>query len=509
MITRKWFVVSVVLAVVVLLASTAFFAFWLNDEARFIRAVQDGDVNTVSTMLNKNGNLAQTKLHHRKAGTATPVLYIALGRGHNEIVRLLLSHGTSPKSYPRALRYANNTEIAELLIEHGADVNWQDENNSTPTALHFFAAIGNTRLAELVINHGADVNAKSKHGVTPLHKAAREGRLNAAKLLVSNGADLNARSKKNKTPFDCAVFPVWNEDAYRLEQRRIRRCKEVAAYLLACGSAHTIFDLAWLGDMERLAKEIKSDPSLVNARANGEPLLFAAVRGGNAKVVEYLITHGTQLKVTGRFHQTPLQLAAYMGYTDIARVLLDNGSDIDERGPWGETALHWAAVRGNGDVAALLLERGADANSRTSSHTVDLNVRTRYDADPVERELRWFKIHQKQETARRLGIGLQVAVPPRLAFTKGDTPIHAATYWNHADIVRLLIGKDADINRANRWGARPLHYAVVCRYHDIAKMLLDSGVDPKAKTYKMTPVEIARKVKDKKLVKLLTERKKP
>lgn len=483
---------------VVLLAAGAGFSFLPDEEARFIRAVQDGDVKTVSAMLSKDNEFVHVR-QRRKAGSE-PVLYIAVRSGRIEIVKLLLSNGASPKSYPGTVRYARKTEIAEVLIEYGADVNWKDENNSSPTALHFFAAIDHTKLVELVIKHGADVNVTNRAGETPLHQAGREGRLNAAKLLLSKGADLNARSKKNKTPFDCAVFPVWYVDAYHVEPERIRRCKEVAAYLLECGSAYSAFDLAWLGNLERLAETINSDSSLVHIPANGEPLLFAAVRGGNVKVVEYLITHGASLKVTGRFQQSPLQLAAYMGHTDIAGVFLHNGSDVDERGPWGETALHWAAVRGNDGAAALLLERGADANSRTSRHTCDLNVTTRIVEDPIERELRWFQTLEKQRASPRL----QVFVPSRLAFTKSDTPLHAAAYWNHADVVKLLIGSGADINRANSWGATPLHYAVVCRYHDITKLLLDNGADAKTKTHKLTPIEIARKVKDKKLVKLLT-----
>jgi ankyrin repeat protein len=63
------------------------------------------------------------------------------------------------------------------------------------------------------------------------------------------------------------------------------------------------------------------------------------------------------------------------------------------------------------------------------------------------------------------------------------------------------------MNRANCWGETPLHYAVVCRYYDIAQMLLDHGADSEAKTNKgLTLTEIAREVKDKKLLDLLNER---
>jgi ankyrin repeat protein len=272
------------------------------------------------------------------------------------------------------LRYAQDSETVELLIQYGADVNGRDENNSTPTALHFFAAIGNTESAKVIIDHGADLGAKNNHGLTPLHSAAQEGRLDAAKLLVSRGADINARSRGNKTPFDHAARPVWDEDWYRLRRERVGRCKEVAAFLLSRGSSHTIFDLAWLGDLKQVDGFIREDASLVNAKANGEPLLFSAIRGGNSNIVDYLLKHGAQLKVTGRFRQSPLQLAAYMGYADIARVLLGHGADVNERGPWGETALHWAAVRGNTDVAAILLKSRADTDSQTLGQTVDLHV---------------------------------------------------------------------------------------------------------------------------------------
>jgi ankyrin len=504
MMAKKWLAVLVGLAGVLLLAAVTLFAFGEDDEERFIRAVQNGDIKTVSAMLSRNSELARAE-QRPKGGkeSITPVLYIAVAKGNKEIVGLLLSHGADPKSYPRALRYAKDLETAELLIEHGADVNWQDENSSTPTVLHFFAATDNTELAEVVINHGADLNAKNMNGETPLHSAAQEGCLNAAKLLVSKGADINAKSKNNKTPLDYAVRPVWDVDVYRLSHDRIRRCKEVAAYLLECGSVYTIFDVAWLGDLKRVEELIKGDPSLVNAQANKETSLFAAIRGGNAEVVEYLLKNGAQLGTKSRHRQSPLQVAAYLGYADVAQVLLNRGVDVDERGPWGETALHWAAVKGNRDVAALLLEKGADANIQTSAFTIDLNESMREDADPVERELSWFNTQEMQ----RANPHLQVMYPPRLAFTKGDTPLHAAAYWNHADIVTLLIGNGADINRTNSWGEAPLHYAVVCRYHDIAKLLLDSGADIKAKTHKMTLLEIARKVKDKKLVKLLTDRK--
>jgi len=47
--------------------------------------------------------------------------------------------------------------LAQVLIEHGADVNAQDDNKSTP--LHLASSGGHVELAQVLIEHGANVNA--------------------------------------------------------------------------------------------------------------------------------------------------------------------------------------------------------------------------------------------------------------------------------------------------------------------------------------------------------------
>jgi ankyrin repeat protein len=505
--------VVVVVALVALRVITA-----PDEETHFVRAVQDGDVATVAAMLDTRSDLAQLEPFHGikggKGGTE-PVLKTALWRGHTEVVRLLLDHGATPEKYPGLLVHAQNVEAAQLLIEHGADVNGHNEHGVV--ALHLFAGCDNTSMVEFLISRGADVNMRDGHGETPLHEAAKDGCLNAARILVAGGADIDARTEReNRTPFDYAVRPVWDEEAYRMDREKIRKLREVAAYLLSCGSTYTVFDLAWLGDVERLAKQLALDPSLASARANGEPVLFAAVRGANAKTVEYLLSHGAPLDVVGRFGQTPLQVAAYIGHAGVAEVLLSHGASVDARGPWGETALHWAAFRGNADVAVILLDRGADPSIPTTGHTIDLNV-TANDANPVERELKWFGILEDQ-----LRHGGQIMHLSRLAFTAGDTPLHVAAYWNRADVVKLLVARGADVKKTDRWGSTALHRAAasgygdgrapgaVAEFADITRQLLAAGADPLSKTPDgLTAVELARRIKNRELVQLLTSQKRP
>lgn len=77
----------------------------------------------------------------------------------------------------------NNLEVAEYLLEHGADVNAQDKGGLIP--LHNASSYGHLDIAALLIKHNTVVNATDKWGYTPLHEAAQKGRTQLCSLLVS------------------------------------------------------------------------------------------------------------------------------------------------------------------------------------------------------------------------------------------------------------------------------------------------------------------------------------
>lgn len=77
----------------------------------------------------------------------------------------------------------NNLEVAEFLLEQGADVNAQDKGGLIP--LHNASSYGHLDLAALLIKHNTTVNATDNWGFTPLHEAAQKGRTQLSALLVS------------------------------------------------------------------------------------------------------------------------------------------------------------------------------------------------------------------------------------------------------------------------------------------------------------------------------------
>ncbi|MCE9553204.1 MAG: ankyrin repeat domain-containing protein [Planctomycetes bacterium] len=72
--------------------------------------------------------------------------------------------------------------------------------NLNTTLIHAASYDGEADIAELLIQLGADVNARETNGRTPLHHAAYNGHLDVIDVLVRNGADLVAKDNSGMTP---------------------------------------------------------------------------------------------------------------------------------------------------------------------------------------------------------------------------------------------------------------------------------------------------------------------
>ncbi|XP_078689157.1 death-associated protein kinase 1-like [Branchiostoma floridae x Branchiostoma belcheri] len=140
--------------------------------------------------------------------------YTAVEKGNVQTVRRWLDAGVDVRAkrwWDRhnqiSLHVASlhgQTEVAALLIEHGADLEARDRDQGTH--LHLAAYRGHTGTCELLIRHGAVVTARDKYQDTPLHEAARGGHIGTCELLIRHGADVTARDRGQNTPlYDAAL----------------------------------------------------------------------------------------------------------------------------------------------------------------------------------------------------------------------------------------------------------------------------------------------------------------
>jgi len=127
-----------------------------------------------------SGNVEAVKKHISNGGEESKKIKDVFSRAvqldHAEIVDLLLASGTDLKAkLDGLLHHVKSVEVANLLIENGANVNANSQIGATP--LHsiilqqpaFDMNQNNiVQLAELLITKGANVNAVNDQGRTPL-----------------------------------------------------------------------------------------------------------------------------------------------------------------------------------------------------------------------------------------------------------------------------------------------------------------------------------------------------
>ncbi|MEM1244421.1 MAG: ankyrin repeat domain-containing protein [Pseudomonadota bacterium] len=106
-----------------------------------------------------------------------------LNQGHN--VNEIDEYGYTPLI---EAAIANRIDMAELLIQHGADVRQNDLTQRS--ALHWASDNHNLNFCKLLLDHRADVNAYSHSGQTPLVLPLLRGQQDLKNLLLHYGADL-------------------------------------------------------------------------------------------------------------------------------------------------------------------------------------------------------------------------------------------------------------------------------------------------------------------------------
>ncbi len=99
--------------------------------------------------------------------------------------------------------FTGDVSVMKQALAGGADPNTKDPQSGS-TLLAIAALMGHTEVVDLLLEHGADVNAKSRDGGTALHAAAFLGRAEIVKLLLDKGADTTLRNNIGSIAIDGA-----------------------------------------------------------------------------------------------------------------------------------------------------------------------------------------------------------------------------------------------------------------------------------------------------------------
>ena len=170
--------------------------------------------------------------------------------------------------------------------------------------------------------------------LTPLMRAAQDGRLGAVRYLLTSGVDVN---------------------------EKVDDLGGITALMLAAAGGHV-----------EVVKELLRAGADPNASAGiahvgfFTPLVMAMAppKKNRLELIDALIAGGAQLNPPVWYHESPLCTAVHMNDIELVIALLKRGSDVNWENQYGNTPLDAAVTDGNADVALvrLLLKAGADPN---------------------------------------------------------------------------------------------------------------------------------------------------
>lgn len=130
-------------------------------------------------------------------GYETAERYVQYGHDINQTYAKF--HGKTPL---HAAAARGHYQVTELLLDHGANVQAQDEDGNTP--LHLAAIGGHDDLVIVLLSRDADPTIRNSDGNTPLHIASIGGHEDMLIQLLSRDADPTIRNSDGKTPRDLA-----------------------------------------------------------------------------------------------------------------------------------------------------------------------------------------------------------------------------------------------------------------------------------------------------------------
>jgi len=419
-----------------------------------------------------------------------PPLHQAARNGNIELVRELTNpttvnspdevYGATPLHHATA---GGSLEVAQFLLQHGANVNAQYTMAAIGTTPLILAADeGHAAVVELLLKAGAHIEAKDDNGDTPLIMAATSGHRDIVELLLKAGANIEAKDADSTT---LLILAISNNE------------RDIVELLLKAG-AHI---------------EAADD-------SNATPLSWAAT-SGDRDVVELLLEAGAHIEARDNNGDTPLISAARSGDSDIVELLLTAGANITAKNNVGYTSLHRAAEENNLPVVKLLVMSGADRSARTNPPleqtaaelTTSDTIRT-YLGNASQTISASHALLQIAASNRgfakkylELNADLDVALPPFF-----NTPLHWAIQNGNRGMAQLCIthiikqkkaaaqalsappaaaapvpATESDhinpIDATNIDGNTPLHLALIQNNTLAIIMLLGAGADPYIKNH--------------------------
>ena len=339
-----------------------------NKKSPLIHAIQNNSIPVINLLLehganvnmkNSNSNINKEDEINNLNSNSYELETFSYERDHNnsdydktDIIYSPLMYAVQEGSLP----------IVQLLIDHGADVNFIFQNRDSPLirAIHKKSY----DIAELLINHGADVNiSDGQWEYSILVYAVEEESLTLAKLLIDHGANVNylgsallREAIRNKS---LPMIQLLIENGAKVN--------EIAVLMYAI----RIGDLNIFKYLSQYAVDINFED-----RYDSNSLIKSIDQSQKTEIFEYLVKQNIK-NFTGKM----IKNIIFKNKLDLLKILVDHHFDINFRDDEGNTPLGYAIKHCNKVMVDYLIDHGADIYSvNNEGQTIfDLSYQYSYD----------------------------------------------------------------------------------------------------------------------------------
>lgn len=245
--------------------------------------------------------------------------------------------------------FAAKGDVEKIRALLAGGVNPNERNRSNWTALHCVGMRGKPEIARLLVEHGADLEAEEDLKETPLVTACRFGNAEIIPVLIELGANVRHRAKEKHTALWYAISSM--------------KDVEIVKMLIAAG-ANANETYAW-GDNPFLLAVSAQKPAVVNyllpltkdpARMNKHQVcaIRFAASYNDTDLIEKLLALGVDADQANDYGHTPLMSAAENNSLAAAKILLAAGADPLRKTEYGDSAVSLAERRENPEMYELL-----------------------------------------------------------------------------------------------------------------------------------------------------------
>ncbi|XP_067653193.1 ankyrin-3-like [Haliotis asinina] len=392
------------------------------------------------------------------------ILHVSCQGGNIDIVKYVLEHSVlyinstdNNGITPLLLAAGSGSKVVfHFLMERGADCLTKDSRNRN--VLHWACQGGNVKIVKYILTQTiVDINGNDENNMTPLLLAAYHGKKDVFGLLIEKGANTLAVNQKRRNSLHLSSAGGHVDTVkYVLKQTSVdidsKDYGEMTPALIAASQGENeVFDIL-----------VKNGADLSLIDKGDDNILHLACRGGNVKIVTYILMQNiVDINGKGDEEMTPVLIAVSHGKNEVFHILVKNGADLSLIDKDDDNILHLACRGRNVKIVTyILMQNIVDINAKNTDGETPVMLA----AESGERDV--FDILVKK--------GADLTVTDNFC----STILHWAWFGRSVEIVNFILMQNiVDINEKNRVGITPVMLAADAGEREAFDILVQKGAD--------------------------------